>query len=64
METEKLTKYQLERKISEAIHKQRLYGLNSRLMIDCAHGNYQKDTKKQRFKNRSGDLNLCVESRP
>jgi 3-deoxy-7-phosphoheptulonate synthase len=35
--------------ISEAIHKQRLYGLNSRLMIDCAHGNSQKDPKKQQL---------------
>lgn len=33
--------------VSEAIHKQRLYGLNSRLLIDCAHGNSQKDPKKQ-----------------
>ena len=33
--------------ISEAIHKQRLYGLNSRLMIDCSHGNSQKDPKNQ-----------------
>ena len=35
--------------ISEAIHKQRLYGLNSRLLIDCAHGNSQKDPKKQQL---------------
>ncbi|MCB1107222.1 MAG: 3-deoxy-7-phosphoheptulonate synthase [Chlamydiia bacterium] len=33
--------------VSEAIHRQRLYGLNSRLLIDCAHGNSQKDPKKQ-----------------
>ncbi len=35
--------------ISEAIYKQRLYGLNSRLMIDCAHGNSQKDPKNQQL---------------
>lgn len=33
--------------IAEAIHKQRLYGLNSPLLIDCAHGNSQKDPKRQ-----------------
>ena len=33
--------------VSEAIQKQRLYGLGSRLIIDCAHGNSQKDPKKQ-----------------
>ncbi|MCB1084532.1 MAG: 3-deoxy-7-phosphoheptulonate synthase [Chlamydiia bacterium] len=33
--------------ISEAIQKQRLYGLNSPLLIDCGHGNSQKDSKKQ-----------------
>lgn len=33
--------------IHEAIQKQRLYGLNSRLLIDCAHGNSQKDPQKQ-----------------
>lgn len=33
--------------IHEAIQKQRLYGLSSRLLIDCAHGNSQKDPKKQ-----------------
>ncbi|MCB1109793.1 MAG: 3-deoxy-7-phosphoheptulonate synthase [Chlamydiia bacterium] len=35
--------------VSEAIHKQRLYGLNSRLLVDCAHGNSQKDPKKQQL---------------
>jgi 3-deoxy-7-phosphoheptulonate synthase len=33
--------------IHKAIQKQRLYGLNSRLLIDCAHGNSQKDPQKQ-----------------
>lgn len=33
--------------IHEAIRKQRLYGLNFRLLIDCAHGNSQKDPQKQ-----------------
>lgn len=35
--------------IHEAIQKQRLYSLNSRLIIDCAHGNSQKDPKKQQL---------------
>lgn len=35
--------------IHEAIQKQRLYGLSSRLLIDCAHGNSQKDPKKQQL---------------
>lgn len=35
--------------IHEAIQKQRLYGLNSRLLVDCAHGNSQKDPKKQQL---------------
>lgn len=33
--------------IHETIQKQRLYGLSSRLLIDCAHGNSQKDPQKQ-----------------
>ncbi|MCB1080181.1 MAG: 3-deoxy-7-phosphoheptulonate synthase [Chlamydiia bacterium] len=33
--------------VSEAIQKQRLHGLGSRLIIDCAHGNSQKNPKKQ-----------------
>ena len=33
--------------VSKAIQKQRLFGLTSRLLIDCAHGNSQKDPKKQ-----------------
>ena len=33
--------------IQEAIQKQRLHGLSSRLLVDCAHGNSQKDLKKQ-----------------
>ncbi|MCP5504292.1 MAG: 3-deoxy-7-phosphoheptulonate synthase [Chlamydiales bacterium] len=35
--------------IYEAIQKQRLYGLNSRLLVDCAHGNSQKDPQKQQL---------------
>jgi 3-deoxy-7-phosphoheptulonate synthase len=34
--------------IHETIQKQRLYGLNSPLLIDCAHGNSQKDPHKQK----------------
>jgi len=34
--------------VSEAIQKQRLSGLNSRLVIDCSHGNSQKDIQKQK----------------
>ncbi|MCB1081664.1 MAG: 3-deoxy-7-phosphoheptulonate synthase [Chlamydiia bacterium] len=33
--------------IHEAVQKQRLYGLGSPLLIDCAHGNSQKDPSKQ-----------------
>ena len=33
--------------VSKAIQKQRLYGLNSRLLIDCSHGNSQKNPNKQ-----------------
>ena len=33
--------------LSKAIQKQRLYGLDSRLLIDCAHGNSQKDPIRQ-----------------
>ncbi|MBF5060126.1 Phospho-2-dehydro-3-deoxyheptonate aldolase, Tyr-sensitive [Candidatus Neptunochlamydia vexilliferae] len=35
--------------VSGAIQKQRLYGLSSRLLIDCAHGNSQKDPQKQQL---------------
>lgn len=34
--------------ISETIQRQRLSGLNSRLLIDCSHGNSQKDIQKQK----------------
>jgi len=33
--------------IEEIIQKQRLYGLNSRILIDCAHGNSSKNPKNQ-----------------
>src|SRR3990167_1516518 len=33
--------------ITQAIQKQRLFGLHSPLVIDCAHGNSQKNLKKQ-----------------
>lgn len=35
--------------ITETVQKQRLHGLNSRLLIDCAHGNSQKDPKRQQL---------------
>jgi len=34
--------------ISRVIQKQYLYGLTSRLLIDCSHGNSQNDPEKQR----------------
>jgi len=36
-----------ELSVSEAIHRQRVYGLSTPLVIDCAHGNSQKKPQKQ-----------------
>ena len=36
-----------ELSVSEAIHRQRVYGLSTPLIIDCAHGNSQKNPQKQ-----------------
>ena len=36
-----------ELSVSEAIQRQRVYGLSTPLIIDCAHGNSQKNPKKQ-----------------
>ncbi|CCB89355.1 3-deoxy-7-phosphoheptulonate synthase [Simkania negevensis] len=36
-----------ELSVSEAIHRQRVFGLSTPLVIDCAHGNSQKNPKKQ-----------------
>lgn len=35
------------RSVSQATQKQCLYGLDARLLIDCAHGNSKKDCKEQ-----------------
>lgn len=36
-----------ELSVSEAIHRQRVYGLSTPLVIDCAHGNSQKKPQRQ-----------------